>query len=148
MGTNVIYLAEMAARLSALRFTRPRRAGARYRLPSDAAPPTVVPPRVGDETPYRDASGNDQRVHEAPRPSGNRAAPTVRVPEAPGADTTRQGHPVVRVVHLCDAGDASSAGMGRLRISGRLVDVCAELERLVQAEALAPARAATRARRA
>ena len=44
--------------------------------------------------------------------------------------------PAVRVTHLVDvrqpAGDS-----GRLRISGRLIDVCAELERLAAAEAQA-----------
>lgn len=42
----------------------------------------------------------------------------------------------LRVVHVCDAqpvpGDA-----GRLRISGRMADVCAELDRLAEREAAA-----------
>lgn len=41
----------------------------------------------------------------------------------------------VRVLQVIDAGQ-SAAQSGRLRISGRMVDVCAELDRLAAREAL------------
>ena len=40
----------------------------------------------------------------------------------------------VRITHLPDSAQ-SPAATGRLRISGRLADVCAELDRLAEAEA-------------
>lgn len=53
---------------------------------------------------------------------------SVREPD-PAAGTT----PGVRVTHLVGGGPASPRA--RLRISGRLIDVCAELDRLAAAEA-------------
>ena len=44
--------------------------------------------------------------------------------------------PTLRVTHLPDAWRAAGTS-GRLRISGRLIDVCAELDRLAAAEAQA-----------
>lgn len=42
--------------------------------------------------------------------------------------------PSLRVVHVHDSGQ-SAAGAGRMVISGRMADVCAELDRLVAMEA-------------
>jgi hypothetical protein len=44
-----------------------------------------------------------------------------------------QCHPKLRVVHVHENGQ-SSAGAGRMVISGRMSDVCAELDRLVAME--------------
>ena len=44
--------------------------------------------------------------------------------------------PTLRVTHLPDAWRPAGTS-GRLRISGRLIDVCTELERLAAAEAQA-----------
>lgn len=46
----------------------------------------------------------------------------------------------LRVTQLCGP-EPSSDGGARLRISGRLIDVCTELERLAAAEAMAARRA-------
>ena len=43
--------------------------------------------------------------------------------------------PAVRVVHVVESGD-TARHVGRMRISGRMADVCAELDRMVEREAL------------
>jgi Cu/Zn superoxide dismutase len=45
-----------------------------------------------------------------------------------------QRRPSLRVVHVHESGQCS-AGAGRMVISGRMADVCAELDRLVAMEA-------------
>ena len=45
-----------------------------------------------------------------------------------------QRQPSLRVVHVHETGQ-SAAGAGRMVISGRMADVCAELDRLVAMEA-------------
>jgi hypothetical protein len=45
-----------------------------------------------------------------------------------------QGKPTLRVVHVHESGQ-SAVGAGRMVISGRMADVCAELDRLVAIEA-------------
>jgi hypothetical protein len=45
-----------------------------------------------------------------------------------------QRRPSLRVVHVHESGQ-TSAGAGRMVISGRMADVCAELDRLVAMEA-------------
>lgn len=48
---------------------------------------------------------------------------------------TSASHRSVRVLQVMDAGQSPTQS-GRLRISGRMADVCAELDRLVACEAL------------
>jgi hypothetical protein len=55
------------------------------------------------------------------------------------AATTRPCRPlrVVRVVHIVEPARAAAVDAGRLRISGRMADVCAELDRLAALEGTA-----------
>lgn len=80
-------------------------------------------------------------------PSLRRPRPaTARAPDGGWARMARErarasadaGARLVRVTHFPPAANASGAG-AHLRISGRLADVCAELDRLADAEAGAPA---------
>jgi hypothetical protein len=64
-----------------------------------------------------------------PRPA---AAPVACVRPA----ASRRPHRPLRVVRVMDA-PASRAGAGRMFISGRMADVCAELDRLAALEAAA-----------
>lgn len=50
------------------------------------------------------------------------------------ASVTSQHRPL-RVVRILETGQQPSAGAGRMVISGRLADVCAELDRLAAREA-------------
>ncbi len=59
-----------------------------------------------------------------------------RLAAASGPGVAAAPRRVVRVTQLADRCDAPASG-ARLRISGRLIDVCAELERLAAAEAAA-----------
>jgi hypothetical protein len=82
-------------------------------------------------------------------PTAARQAKSLRpvVSTSPGATASKQSHqPVaigqqtmrsrpVRVLQVMDIGQ-SRAQSGRLRISGRMADVCAELDRLAAREAL------------
>ncbi|MBP7531826.1 MAG: hypothetical protein KA775_08395, partial [Ottowia sp.] len=70
----------------------------------------------------------------AEQAAGQRTLALVPAAETAGAPAT--GTPAVRVTHLVDARQPAGDS-GRLRISGRLIDVCAELERLAAAEAQA-----------
>lgn len=65
-----------------------------------------------------------------------RAAPT-RYSTPPGA--TRQRPSLLRVIHIMEPGPAA-APAGRLLMSGRMADVCAELDRMVEREAAQLAR--------
>ena len=49
-------------------------------------------------------------------------------------NTANRSATPLRVVHLSDAG-TTAACAGRMRISGRMADVCAELDRLIAKEA-------------
>ncbi len=51
-----------------------------------------------------------------------------------GKTQVAQRRPSLRVVHVHESGQ-NSAGAGRMVISGRMADVCAELDRLVAMEA-------------
>lgn len=51
-----------------------------------------------------------------------------------GKVQTAKRQPSLRVVHVHESGQ-SAAGAGRMVISGRMADVCAELDRLVAMEA-------------
>jgi hypothetical protein len=76
-------------------------------------------------------------VFVAPQPAPVRAA-------APKASCTRAAARVqrpLRVVRVMDkSGSRSTVGAGRMVISGRMADVCAELDRLAAMEAGAAAR--------
>jgi len=61
-----------------------------------------------------------------------RSAPCALPSHGKAQPTKRQ--PSLRVVHVHEAGQ-SAAGAGRMVISGRMADVCAELDRLVAMEA-------------
>jgi hypothetical protein len=66
-------------------------------------------------------------LHPQPAPTGTGARPAT--PPATPANRAR----VVRVVRVAE----STAGAGRMVITGRLADVCAELDRLAALEAAA-----------
>jgi hypothetical protein len=53
--------------------------------------------------------------------------------------SVRQGRSLLRVVRILDPGQAS-ASAGRILMSGRMADVCAELDRMVEREAALQAR--------
>ncbi len=64
----------------------------------------------------------------------------VPLPRVLPSDTTHSGSPAgarqpLRVLRVMDA-DLAPAQIGRLRISGRMADVCAELDRLAAHEAM------------
>jgi hypothetical protein len=61
-----------------------------------------------------------------------RSTPCAQPPH--GKTQVAQRRPNLRVVHVHESGQ-SSAGAGRMVISGRMADVCAELDRLVAMEA-------------
>jgi hypothetical protein len=61
----------------------------------------------------------------------------LRRPATPVA--VRQGRSLLRVVRILDPGQAS-ASAGRILMSGRMADVCAELDRMVEREAALQAR--------
>lgn len=63
-------------------------------------------------------------------PVASPAVRSVRLPSQP----PRPVRPLVRVVRVVDSAPAS-AGAGRMVISGRMADVCAELDRLAAVEA-------------
>ena len=63
------------------------------------------------------------------RASSTATAP-VRAPRA------SQGHRPLRIVRVLDA-DQKRSNTGRIVISGRMADVCAELDRMVQKESAA-----------
>lgn len=118
MGTNIIQLAD-------------------YRIPSYR--------RARRATPERTETGwASQARRRAERATTGTAAPCnlVALP-TPAAAPHNRPAPVLRVTQLRNPGTPDAPA--RLRISGRLIDVCAELERLAAAEA---ARAALPPRRA
>ncbi|ALK88872.1 hypothetical protein [Limnohabitans sp. 63ED37-2] len=61
-----------------------------------------------------------------------RSVPCATPSHSQALPTKRQ--PSLRVVHVHESGQ-SAAGSGRMVISGRMADVCAELDRLVAMEA-------------
>ncbi len=61
-----------------------------------------------------------------------RSAPCAMPSHSKAQPAKRQ--PSLRVVHVHESGQ-SNAGAGRMVISGRMADVCAELDRLVAMEA-------------
>ena len=116
MGTNVIQLAD-------------------YRIPSYRRP--RHPAQAG-----ADAGWSSQARRRAARTLAAVAAPHATPPTSVAAPRIGPA-PVLRVTQLSDPSTPDAPA--RLRISGRLIDVCAELDRLAAAEA---ARAALPPRRA
>ena len=57
---------------------------------------------------------------------------------APAPVASRQARSLLRVIRIMDSGQASA---GRMLMSGRMADVCAELDRMVEREAALQARA-------
>ena len=162
MGTNVIYLAELAVpsyrrhrvaasgaspAASSAWLTLARQRGSRKAAqstqdqvePAPASPVqrelALVPPAAATDQPRPDrparqvtGPGPGLEIDVATKGQRARAAWTVEV----RADRS----PALRVTHLIDARQTPGAS-GRLRISGRMIDVCAELDRLAAAEAQA-----------
>lgn len=85
---------------------------------------------------HSSASPRPVRALRMVRPSVDRAAVTLR----PVSSICSPRPAALRVVRVCEA-HAPSGDMGRLVISGRMADVCAELDRLVAREAALEARA-------
>ena len=77
----------------------------------------------------RQESTHPVRALRMVRPSADRRTVTPRPVTAFAA-----ARPALRVVRVCDSHNPSGE-MGRLVISGRMADVCAELDRLVAREA-------------
>lgn len=118
MGTNVIQLAD-------------------YRIPSYRRP--RHPAQAGADTGW-----SSQARRRAARTLAAVAAPHAHATPPTSVAAPRIGPaPVLRVTQLSDPSTPDAPA--RLRISGRLIDVCAELDRLAAAEA---ARAALPPRRA
>ena len=90
--------------------------------------------------PARPAPASARPLHalRMVRPSGSRAPvaarPVSSIGVARGVHTPRPA--ALRVLRECDAGQSPSEA-GRLVISGRMADVCAELDRLAAREAAA-----------
>ena len=59
----------------------------------------------------------------------------LQVPMAQALAEARRARPPVRVLRVVEAGETSAHG-GRMVISGRMADVCAELDRMVAREAV------------
>lgn len=126
MGTNVIYLADLAsAPATPAASSVPAYRRARLRLPAAAGAASVPSGRPAE------GASPAAWVLAAQKRAALRVAAT-------GATSAEGGYQALRVVNLPDMPSASGR-IGRLRLSGRLIDVCAELERLAQAEAAADA---------
>ena len=116
MGTNVIHLADWAVPS----YRRHRGAATQGSTPPDSAWSAMARRRVAQR-------------RAADQAAGQRTLALVPAAETAGAPAT--GTPAVRVTHLVDARQPAGDS-GRLRMSGRLIDVCAELDRLAAREAL------------
>ncbi len=118
MGTNVIHLADWAVPS----YRRNRRPAHAASTPADGSWSAMARRRVAQKHAAEPAAGQPTLA----------LVPAAAAPCTPAAAST----PTVRITRLVDvrqpAGDS-----GRLRISGRLIDVCAELDRLAAAEAQA-----------
>ena len=132
MGTNIIHLADFAvpsyrrARAPALRLVNPGAAAPQGDGHTDGLWSTMARRRAA------------QKLRAVPR--GEALAAVGPVSAGACVQARPQGGPV-RVSPSPDAGGVtgspSARAAGRLRISGRLIDVCAELERLAAAETAA-----------
>ena len=124
MGTNVFYLTDLL-NVPSYRRTRAQPAS------TVAQGPWAAMARRRAALPLQPAT---PPCHDAPAP----AEPVL--PSTATASTAAAQVAVVRVTRAASSMVGNGAS-GRLRISGRLIDVCAELERLAAAEAaLADAR--------
>lgn len=95
---------------------------------------------------FRTSPGSARGTADAPacaRPDTSPAKTMARTPSlrrpAPPA-VVRQSRSLLRVVRILDPDQASASG-GRILMSGRMADVCAELDRMVEREAALQARA-------
>lgn len=127
MGTNVISLAEFAARCGVPSYLRQR------------APQTHTPTDAGtshDRAVAASGWAAAARRRAALRNGGTN--PAHAVAEAPPRTATfnTQRNDVTRPMSACPVTPDLA---GHVRLSGRLIDVCAELERLACAEAFADA---------
>ncbi|TXK26877.1 hypothetical protein FVQ98_13205 [Ottowia sp. GY511] len=123
MGTNVIYLGDLASASSVPAFRRARPRAAAAACATSATGPVCAP------SPASWAAAAQRRA-------------ALRLASAPAADPAGASLPRQSVLPV-DQVTAKPVGgrIGALRLTGRLIDVCAELERLAQAEALADAMA-------
>lgn len=98
--------------------------------PSPSTPRRPVTPPAF----LRPRACNEPAIHE-PAAGSLRSEPCSTKRFAPGTVTPllRSALPVVRVVRMLEAGQPR-ASVGRMVISGRMADVCAELDRLVRRE--------------
>ncbi|MDO5624040.1 MAG: hypothetical protein Q4G71_05075 [Pseudomonadota bacterium] len=126
MGTNVIYLAD---RVPSYRRARAHRA---------TLPAADLHASAGSAANTSAANGTWARLarervvaREAARQTPLLHTPA---PSSTHAGATSRPTPALRVTRVAEP-TAVPGGVGRLRISGRLIDVCAELERLAAAEA-------------
>lgn len=71
--------------------------------------------------------------HWQPAPVGSPAAPAVCQPTLAATPATKSPVKPLRVVRVLDA-DQHPGHTGRMLISGRMADVCAELDRLAAGE--------------
>lgn len=157
MGTNVIYLAELAVpsyrrhrvaasgaspAASSAWLTLARQRGARKAAQStqDQVEPAPASPVQRELALVPPAAATDQPMPD--RPARQVTGPGLAMdlatkgPRARAVEARADRSPALRVTHLIDARQTPGAS-GRLRISGRMIDVCAELDRLAAAEAQA-----------
>ncbi len=119
MGNNVIHLADWAV--------------PSYRRQRSAAPQsTTAAPGTWSQMARQRAAHRQSLAHVDNARTLSLVPTTEATPPQPGLTDT----PLVRVARPVGTGHAPDSS-GRLRISGRLVDVCAELERLAAVEAQA-----------
>ncbi|WP_123812283.1 hypothetical protein [Ottowia oryzae] len=138
VASNVIYLADMPAggsipayRRARWRVAAPVDTGSSSTAAGSSAAPTALAPASWVAAAQRRAA---QRVGGAPKPP----APA----ETPARPLLATDAPVRSVAAVGRAVSAPNPSRpGSLRLTGRLVDVCAELERLARAEAVADAMA-------
>jgi len=92
--------------------------------------------KPGQPAPASGRITHTSRQAVAADPTGNFAQPGQPSLSAPASQSMqKQPSRPLRVLQVMDAG-LSPAQSGRLRISGRMADVCAELDRLAAREAL------------
>lgn len=134
MGTNVIYLAGLAVPSYRRTRTAAARAGATATVATIPGTWAEGARQRAAQKQARPASASGAAANEQPLAPVDEGAArgAVNQAAAPGG----QLPPVLRVTRLVDAWPAPGCG-GRLRLSGRLIDVCTELDRLAAAEAQA-----------
>ena len=122
MGTNVIYLADLASAPSIPAYRRAR---------------------LWATTPAHGASAAAAAPAPASWEAAARRRAAQRLGSTPSAHTGSAANGAASSASANVTSDHAPplAQAGRLRLTGRLVDVCAELERLAQAEAVADAMA-------